>query len=175
MAKEFTALRNNGDLPWLHAYSFKTVRAALQSLSLAFQAFFSSKGHLRLKARGRDQPRFTIPDGVKIQGEHLRIPGLGLVRRQRHGGNPYPTQGMTRSAQGTVASPGRNVQQKAGLNRSVLSTGWSEMGEILGYKTRVVHVNPAYTSPEVLSLWTGGQGLKTEPVHFPLHKLRLPG
>ena len=37
------------------------------------------------------------------------------------------TQAMTRSAQGTVASPGRNVQQKAGLNRSILATGWGEI------------------------------------------------
>ena len=90
LAKEFTELRNGGDLPWLRGYSFKVVRAALQSLSLAFQGFFRGKGHPRFKARGRDQPRFTIPDVVKIQGEHLRTPGLGLVRLRRHGGNPYP-------------------------------------------------------------------------------------
>ncbi|MCY3654204.1 MAG: transposase [Cyanobacteria bacterium MAG IRC1_bin_28] len=53
---------------------------------------------------------------------------------------------MTRSAQGTVASPGRNVQQKAGLNRSILATGWGEIEQMLGYKTRVVYVNGAYTS-----------------------------
>ncbi|MEV7392312.1 MULTISPECIES: transposase [unclassified Streptomyces] len=31
---------------------------------------------------------------------------------------------MTRSAKGTVEQPGRNVQQKAGLNRSILAQGW---------------------------------------------------
>ena len=274
LAKGFTQLRNSDDFPWLQGYSFKVVRAALQSLSLAFQAFFRGKGYPRFKARGRDQPRFTIPDGVKIQGEHLRIPGLGLLRLQRHGGNPYPegkpvkasvahecgkgyatacykveistragpepvaamdrnrgqvavvygdgahdihrrpdtrllqiklkrdqrklarqqkdsrrrhrtrtrlqklhrrirtaantwrhrltrnladkarllvleklhARGMTRSAQGTVAEPDNNVQQKAGPNRSILATGWSEMEQMLSYTTRAVYVNPAYTS-----------------------------
>ena len=31
MGKEFTALRNSGDFPWLQGYSFKIVRAALQN------------------------------------------------------------------------------------------------------------------------------------------------
>ena len=44
------------------------------------------------------------------------------------------TQGMTRSAQGTVAAPGGNVQQKAGLNHSILSTGWGEIEQMLCYK-----------------------------------------
>ena len=56
------------------------------------------------------------------------------------------TQAMTRSAKGTVAAAGRNVQQKAGLNRSILATGWVEIEQMLGYKTRVVYVNGAYTS-----------------------------
>ncbi|WP_101834277.1 RNA-guided endonuclease InsQ/TnpB family protein, partial [Frankia canadensis] len=33
-------------------------------------------------------------------------------------------RGMTRSARGTVAEPGRNVRQKAGLNRAILAGGW---------------------------------------------------
>ncbi|WP_261576555.1 RNA-guided endonuclease InsQ/TnpB family protein, partial [Frankia gtarii] len=35
-----------------------------------------------------------------------------------------PVGAMTRSAKGTVAEPGRNVRQKAGLNRSILAHGW---------------------------------------------------
>ena len=40
------------------------------------------------------------------------------------------TQGMTRSAKGTVAVPDSNLQQKAGLNRSILSTGWREIEQM---------------------------------------------
>ena len=54
---------------------------------------------------------------------------------------------MTKSARGTQASPGRNVRQKAGLNREILATGWGDLRRMLEYKAaRVVVVNPAYTS-----------------------------
>ncbi|MGA4987850.1 RNA-guided endonuclease InsQ/TnpB family protein [Nonomuraea bangladeshensis] len=43
--------------------------------------------------------------------------------------------GMTRSARGTVESPGRNVRQKAGLNRAILDTSPAELRRQLTYKT----------------------------------------
>lgn len=42
---------------------------------------------------------------------------------------------MTASARGTVEAPGRNVRQKAGLNRTILNVGWGRIGEHLAYKT----------------------------------------
>ena len=47
---------------------------------------------------------------------------------------------MTRSAAGTVEEPGRNVQQKSGLNNAILDQGWGEFLRQLEYKMR----------------WTGG-------------------
>lgn len=44
-------------------------------------------------------------------------------------------QAMTASARGTAAAPGRNVAQKAGLNRSVLDVAWGEIRRQLAYKT----------------------------------------
>jgi putative transposase len=41
---------------------------------------------------------------------------------------------ITASAKGTVEKPGRNVRQKAGLNRSILEQGWGGFEIILGYK-----------------------------------------
>ena len=41
---------------------------------------------------------------------------------------------MTSSAKGTVEEPGRNVRQKAGLNRSILNQGWRSFETILAYK-----------------------------------------
>lgn len=57
-------------------------------------------------------------------------------------------KGMTRSARGTFAEPGRNVTQKAGLNRGILAAGWSLLLTRLEQKApgRVEKVNPAYTS-----------------------------
>ena len=56
-------------------------------------------------------------------------------------------QNMTASAKGTVENPGRNVSQKAGLNKAILETAWGEAREKLEYKCgRLIEVNPAYTS-----------------------------
>ena len=65
-----------------------------------------------------------------IRVEDLRIPG------------------MTRSARGTLIQPGRNVRQKAGLNRGILSSGWGLLARRLEDKApgRVEKINPAYTS-----------------------------
>lgn len=55
---------------------------------------------------------------------------------------------MTRSAKGTLDQPGRNVAQKAGLNREILANCWSGLVQRLEHKAsgRVVHVRAAYTS-----------------------------
>lgn len=56
--------------------------------------------------------------------------------------------GMTRSARGTGESPGRNVAQKAGLNRAILAQGWGLFVARLGYKARgrIRFVDARYTS-----------------------------
>jgi putative transposase len=58
---------------------------------------------------------------------------------------------MTRSAKGTIETPGRNVAAKSGLNRSILDQGWSMFATMLRYKLaqrggQLLEVNPAYTS-----------------------------
>ncbi|MFJ1651460.1 zinc ribbon domain-containing protein [Streptomyces sp. NPDC088337] len=58
---------------------------------------------------------------------------------------------MSAGASGTVAEPGRNVRHKAGLNRAILDKGWHRLELALANAarytgTRVVKVNPAYTS-----------------------------
>jgi putative transposase len=55
---------------------------------------------------------------------------------------------MTRSASGTVERPGRNVRQKAGLNRAIMASGWGRLVDRLAHKApgRVRKVPAAYTS-----------------------------
>ncbi len=55
---------------------------------------------------------------------------------------------MTRSAKGTRENPGRNVRQKAGLNRSILRSGWGLLVRRLEDKApgRVEKIEPAFTS-----------------------------
>jgi len=55
---------------------------------------------------------------------------------------------MTRSARGTRENPGRNVGQKAGLNRGILGSGWGLLVSRLEDKApgRVEKIRPAFTS-----------------------------
>jgi putative transposase len=55
---------------------------------------------------------------------------------------------MTRSAKGTADLPGTSVQQKAGLNREILRSGWGLLVRRLEEKApgRVEKINPAFTS-----------------------------
>ncbi len=56
------------------------------------------------------------------------------------------TKGMTASAKGTIDKPGKNVKQKAGLNKAILQSGWSKLEQYLDYKTTIIKVPSAYTS-----------------------------
>jgi transposase len=57
-------------------------------------------------------------------------------------------QDMTRSAARSVDQPGRNVRQKAGLNRGILANGWGLLARRLDTKApgRVERVSAAFTS-----------------------------
>lgn len=58
---------------------------------------------------------------------------------------------MTRSAKGTIDSPGKNVRRKSGLNRSILSRNWGMFLRFLRYKMDelgywLIEVDPRHTS-----------------------------
>jgi putative transposase len=55
---------------------------------------------------------------------------------------------MTRSARGSASQPGRNVRQKAGLNREILASGWGRLVHRLEDKAagRVEKIQPHFTS-----------------------------
>jgi putative transposase len=60
---------------------------------------------------------------------------------------------LTASASGTLAEPGRNVRQKAGLNRSILASAWGLTRTLSRYKARRLHklvvlVPPHHSSQE---------------------------
>jgi putative transposase len=64
---------------------------------------------------------------------------------------------MTRSAEGAVERPGRNVRQKAGLNRAILASGWGRFAARLGHQAagRLEKVDPAFTSWRCAECGTG--------------------
>src|SRR3989338_2293182 len=58
---------------------------------------------------------------------------------------------MSKSATGTNEEPGKNVQSKSGLNRSILDQGWHTFKNLLQYKLD----------------WLGGELIVVAEIHFP--------
>ncbi|WP_328444490.1 transposase [Streptomyces sp. NBC_00386] len=67
----------------------------------------------------------------------------GLVRFEK-----LNIKNMTRSARGSTEQPGKQVKQKAGLNRAILAQGWGLLRRRTGHKApgRVKDVPAPYTS-----------------------------
>ena len=92
----------------------------------------------RLRARDTDARKDwaeKVSTDIARRFDVIRVEDLGI-------------RGMTRSAKGTAQAPGRNVRQKAGLNREILRSGWGLLVRRLRDKApgRVEKINPAYTS-----------------------------
>ncbi|WP_327105686.1 RNA-guided endonuclease InsQ/TnpB family protein [Nonomuraea glycinis] len=92
----------------------------------------------KLKARERDRRKDWVE---KTSTDLARRFGVIAVEDLK-------IANMTRSAKGSIDAPGRNVRQKAGLNRGILAGGWGRLVARLEQKApgRVVKINPAYTS-----------------------------
>ncbi len=78
---------------------------------------------------------------------------------------------MTASAKGTKENPGKNVRQKAGLNRAILDQGWSEFKRQIEYKQlwrggRIILVDPRNTSRECSSCGHTSPDNRQGQAHF---------
>src|ERR1700683_2722458 len=92
----------------------------------------------RLRARERDRRKDWAEQtstGITRRFDVIRVEDLKITN-------------MTRSAKGTRENPGRNVHQKAGLNRGILRSGWGRLVRRLGDKApgRGGEIKPALTS-----------------------------
>ena len=92
----------------------------------------------RLRARETDRRRDwaeKTSTGIARRFDVIRVENLQV-------------KNMTRSATGTREDPGRNVRQKAGLNRGILRSGWGLLVRRLDDKApgRVEKIKPAFTS-----------------------------
>src|ERR1017187_8170302 len=92
----------------------------------------------RLRARETDRRKDwaeKTSTGIARRFDLIRVEDLQITN-------------MTRSEKGTRENPGRNVRQKAGLNRGILGSGWGLLVRRLQDKApgRVEKVKPALTS-----------------------------
>jgi transposase len=140
-----SAALSTGDLlhcPGLTARERKRVRRLQRQLARAKRGS-NRRGRVRhaiarLKARETDRRKDwaekTSTD-IARRFDVIRVEDLRIAS-------------MTRSAKGTREDPGRNVRQKAGLNRGILGAGWGLLVRRLEDKApgRVEKVNPALTS-----------------------------
>ncbi|MHB2205102.1 RNA-guided endonuclease InsQ/TnpB family protein [Methylobacterium sp. CM6257] len=114
---------------------------------------------LARRKRGSNRRRRAQARVARLQARQARIrrdfhhrAALDIARRCGVAAlEDLNTRGMTASARGTVAEPGRNVRQKTGLNRGILNAGWHVFATLLTYKMeerggQVVTVPARFTS-----------------------------
>lgn len=94
--------------------------------------------------------------GVDVRREFAHQTSCALVADARHKlfvFEALKVKNMSASAKGTLDAPGRNVRQKAGLNRAILASSWGQIKTYTQYKARragklCIDVPPHYSSQE---------------------------
>jgi putative transposase len=131
--------------PKYHAAAMKRLARAQRNVSRKKKG---SKNREKAKVRV-----MRLHRKVRRQREHF-VHGLSATYSKSHGTvvvEKLQIGNMTRSAKGTVATPGKGVAQKAGLNRGILDSGWGMLASQLRYKMawsggQVIEVPAAYSS-----------------------------
>jgi putative transposase len=95
LSKELTAMKELPGTAWLREVDSQLLQQSLADLDRAFRNFFEKRARFpRFKSRKRDQPRFRIPQRVKVDDGKVYVPKTGWVRiRQSQG-----IEGETKSA-----------------------------------------------------------------------------
>lgn len=126
----------------LHTPVPSSVRLAAQALSRCKRGSNRRRKAKARLARVHAQNADRRKDFIEKATTHLACT-YDLIRIE-----DLRIRNMIRTARGTLENPGRNVSQKAGLNRSILAGGWGQFAQRLEDKApgRVEKVDPAYTS-----------------------------
>ena len=128
-------------------------------LAVTAERLAAAQRNLARKKRGSKRRSKAVAKVAALHGkvrrsrlDHAHKTALGIVRDHDvivH--EALKIRNLTRSASGTLESPGINVAAKAGLNRSILDAGWGVFLDILRDKAEsagrvVIEVDPRHTS-----------------------------
>ena len=153
MAKWLTAWRHAPETAWLAEAPIHPLQQTLRRLEAAYQRAVSRK------VKGSSNRRKAVD---RLGRLHARIAAQRndwLHKLSTRLADSHPViaiedlrvAAISTSAACTSEAPGKQVRQKAGLNRAILDQGWAEFRRQLKYKCvarggTVMPVNPAYTS-----------------------------
>jgi len=125
------------------------------------QKQLSDKQHSRFKGDKTPQSNNYKKLKLKVQKKHLKISNKrkDFLHKESQKMSKYKTvivealkiKNMSKSSKGDRETPGKNVKQKSGLNRSILQQSWGKFFEMLNYKlnqngNQLIKVDPKYTS-----------------------------
>lgn len=95
-AAELTTLKKQPEMAWLKDVDSQLLQQALKDLDRAFKAFFEKRARFpRFKTRKKDQPRFRIPQRVKVEDSKVYVPKVGWVRIRQSQPIDCPIKGAT--------------------------------------------------------------------------------
>lgn len=96
LSAELTTLKREGGTAWLAEADSQALQQVLRDLDRAFANFFERRARFpRFKAKKRDDPRFRIPQRVKIEGGRVYVPKVGWVRIRQSMPVDAPTKSAT--------------------------------------------------------------------------------
>ncbi|NJK43754.1 MAG: IS200/IS605 family element transposase accessory protein TnpB [Pleurocapsa sp. SU_196_0] len=81
LSKRLTALKQLPETAWLKDADSQLLQQSLKDLDTAYKNFFEKRTRFpRFKSRKADEPRFRIPQRVKVEGGRVYVPKIGWVR-----------------------------------------------------------------------------------------------
>lgn len=102
-AAELTTLKQQPETVWLKEADSQLLQQALKDLDRAYAAFFGKRARFpRFKSKKRDEPRFRIPQRVRVESSKVYIPKIGWVKIRQSQPVDCPIKGATfkRDAEG---------------------------------------------------------------------------
>jgi putative transposase len=81
LSKQLTALKQQPETKWLKEADSQLLQQALKDSDTAFKNFFLKGARFpRFKSHKTDEPRFRIPQRVKIKNGQVYVPKVGWIR-----------------------------------------------------------------------------------------------